>query len=361
MTDSRDDALLAASAGGVDFDGLRAARPDASDAFVFATPDEKHLGLTKREFRSVAREHAAYVDNWYFWERVVEGHGGYRRAFLRWLEPDDAVPARYERLATGVTRTWGQLAVTVERGDGGRRYELRHADDRSRRRADLDETTDPRGAREIAKYDGEGGYRPLKTAPTLRTGWVLTDLDADDCVRAVDWFYPATVANWHRERADELDVTHWRETADRQTGIYADVDDLSGDALDRAARACCADAACLKRREWDEAPDADLDAPRGDGEFPCREACSLFVAAAREFATTDDDESARKDESARGTRELTLTPSEYEQLATLVDAAADGRVADVRPGDVSDPANRYRARFLRATRFDDDGADIDDS
>ncbi|WP_433630824.1 DR2241 family protein [Halomicrococcus sp. NG-SE-24] len=341
MSDSKVEELLAAAADGVAFDGLRVARDDRDAGLAFETPEDRRVGLTEAEFRAVARDHATYVDNWHHWERVVEGHGGYRRAFLRWLEPDDAVPARYDALADGVTRTWGQLAVTVRRADGERRYELRHVDDRESERTDLDERTDPREARELAKYDAEGEYRPLKTAPTLRTGWVLVDLSGDDYVRAVDWFYPATVANWHREREGDLDVTHWRETADRQTGIYADVDDLSGDALDRAARACCADSQCLKRREWDEASDADVDAPRGDGEFPCREACSLFVAAAREFAATDEE----------STRELTLTSEEHEQLSALVDAAAEGRVEGVRPGDVNDPANRYRARYLRETRF----------
>jgi hypothetical protein len=34
---------------------------------------------------------------------------------------------------------------------------------------------------------------------------------------------------------------------------------------------------------------------------------------------------------------------------------ADGRVDDIREADVSDGANRFRARFLRAKLFDETG------
>ena len=34
---------------------------------------------------------------------------------------------------------------------------------------------------------------------------------------------------------------------------------------------------------------------------------------------------------------------------------ADGRTDEIREADVYDGANRYRARFLRAKRFDDEG------
>ena len=61
------------------------------------------------------------------------------------------------------------------------------------------------------------------------------------------------------------------------------------------------------------------------------------------------------------TREPTLTAAAYDQLAALVDAAADGRVADVRPGDVRNPTNRSRARYLRSTRVEGDGFANDDS
>ncbi len=331
------DELTEAATEGVDFDGLRAAFDrDGSDdrGFTLETPETRHAGLSEREFRSFARDHPRYVSNWHYWNRIVGGRGTHRRAFLRWLErADRPVMERYDALAgtekedeTGVTRTWGQLALTVSLSDGGeRRYEVRHVDDREADDADLTTYDDPAAIRDLSRFTDDGEYRPLKTAPTLPSGWSFAARDGDDLYRTVEHVYPATVANWHREREGDLDVTHFEEAAARQTGIYAEVEELDRNALERAAEACCVDSQCLKRRAWDASEGDELDAPRGDGKFPCREPCSLFVAGAREFLRLErEDESRRKD-------------------------AEDG--ATVRAGDVSDPANRYRARYRRAKRI----------
>jgi len=362
VTDDVASALVDAAAHGVDFDGLVVASTD--DGYDWETPNER---ATVDEDGLRERAERPYATNWYYWERVVEGHGTPRRAFLRWLEGGDdlAVPERYDELRGGHTRTWGELAVTTVLGeDGRRRYEVRHEDDvgedvrtttesssanqqKATRSPAVDAYTDPLDARHLVKHDDEGRYRPLSTAPTLPHGWAFVDLDGADLVRTVDYIYPATVSNWHREREGELDVDHWREVAGRQSGIYGIVDQLDDEALAWAAEACCVDSQCLKRREWDESDDEELDVPRGDGEFPCREPCSLFVAAARKFTTLEREES----------REYTfeLTPTEKEQVEDVVDAVADGRTDEIREADVNEGANRYRARFLRAKRMDEHG------
>lgn len=273
-----------------------------------------------------------------FWTRGAPDHPA-SRALLRWVEAGSAATDGDGHDRTGV-RAWGQLriAVTVD-GDGRRRYDLRHVDDADVPAAELASHEDPAAANEIVRFDDDGRYRPLKTAPTLPTGWVFPDLDAAGLVRTVDNVYPATIANWYREREGELDVTHWRAAADRQTGIYDLVDELSGRQVARLAASCCVDSQCRKRREWDESAEHPLDVPRGDGEFPCREPCSLVVAAAREIALAEREESERV--------ELSLSPAEREQLARIVDAVADGEADEIRDGDLGDGANRLRARYLR--------------
>ncbi|WP_336037472.1 DR2241 family protein [Halobacterium yunchengense] len=336
------DALVEAAPGGIDFDGL-VVEP-YREAFRWETPEGEAV-VTEAELRE--RADSPHATNWYYWERVVEGHGTPRRAFLRWLEgaDDRGVAERYEALRGGHRRSWGELAVTVVLGPGGeRRYEVRHEDDVGEA---VDAYTDPLEARHLVKHDDDGRYRPLSTAPSLPHGWAFVDLDGRDLVQTVEYVYPATVANWHREREGDLDVDHWDEVAERQTGIYDVVENLDGDALEWAAEACCVDSQCLKRREWDASEDEPLEVPRGDGEFPCREPCSLFVAAARKFTTLEREES----------REYTfeLTPAEKEQLEDIVDAVADGRTDEIREADVYEGANRYRARFLRAKRMDEHG------
>ncbi|SEV91157.1 DR2241 family protein [Halobacterium jilantaiense] len=343
------DALVDAADDGIEFDGLTV--EPHRDAYRFATPDDEAV-LASEELRERADD--PFATNWYYWEHEVEGHGTARRAFLRWLEGTAAggadedrlpVPERYDALRGGHTRHWGELAVTVVLdSEGQRRYEVRHEDDVGE---NVDAYTDPLDARELVKHDDDGRYRPLSTAPSLPHGWAFVDLDGRDLVETVEYIYPATVANWHREREGDLDVDHWEDAAGRQTGIYGIVSELDDEALEWAAEACCVDSQCLKRREWDENGDEELDVPRGDGEFPCREPCSLFVAAARKFTTLEREES----------REYTfeLTPEEKEQVEDIIDAVADGRTDDIREADVYEGANRYRARFLRAKRMDDHG------
>jgi hypothetical protein len=368
------DALLeavdAAGPEGVTAGGLQVASDDgnyritAPERPVDGQRDEQDYGaqrteerLSEAEVRSALAAHPTSLREWFYWNEVVPD-GPHASDFLRWLEADEdnAPKASLDAIESGVSRTWGQLRITVESGDGGGRvYEIRHVDDAGLPLESLDRHTDPVAMREISRDDEDGTYRPLATAPTLRTGWVFVDLGPEALLDVVSRCYPATVANWHREREGELDVTHWRETAERQTGIYDLVDELEGEAVSALARACCVDGQCLKRREWDEygvcegrskdgtsmeeASDGTLDAPRGDGEFPCREPCSLVVAAAREFVTTEREST----ESVS----VDLRPRELAQLERLIDAAADGELSGVAPGDLPDPANPLRVRYLR--------------
>ncbi|WP_254767443.1 DR2241 family protein [Salinilacihabitans rarus] len=367
MSGSEDavDALLAAvdEEGDVDFDGLRLAR--AADGYALETPTLDRTGLSEDEARAALADVPAFVANWCFWDRVG-GEGTARRAFLRWCErapTEDAaaggdegdalpVPERHAALRDGIERTWGQLHVTARLADGDapageRVYDLRHVDDAGTPLDDLDRHEEPREAREIATDDERGRYRPLKTAPTLVSGWAFAGLSGNDLVATVERFYPATVANWHRERRGDLDVDHWIETAERQTGIYDVVDDLPREAVDWMAEACCVDSQCLRRREWEYEEGDDLPVDGGDGAFPCREPCSLVIAAARKWAVLEHEETH--------TWEFELTRSEKNQLEALVDAVAEGRVDEIREADVNDGANRYRARYLRAKRVDEDG------
>jgi hypothetical protein len=297
---------------------------------------------------------SAHVTNWYFFHQHAP-QADDRWAFCRWLEGaerEESVAERYDALRDGGrTRSWGQLHISVTLGDEGRRrYDLRHEADAETPCEDLTTHDDPAAARDIARTDERGRYRPLKAAPTLVDGWVFSDVDAETLLDAVEYLYPATIANWHREREGELDVDHWRETMARQTGIYGVVETWDRgeghDHVEWVAEACCDDSQCRKRREWEYDAETSLAADGGDGEFPCREPCSVVVSAARKWTKIEGEQSR--------TYEFELTPTEKEQLEAIVDAVADGRTEEIREADIYDDANRYRARFLRAKLFDDD-------
>ena len=357
MTDVRDEqveTLLDRVDDGDDpvaLDGLRVVR-NGDDTYTVETPDRSHEELSASVAHETLRSDdlAPYVTNWYHWAAVVGDAGRHRRAFLRRAEAADnhPVPERYDALADGLETEWGEVIVTATLGDHGhRRYEIRHVDDRDVDPDDLDTYHDPVDARALSTYDDRGRYRPLRTAPSLVSGWRFPDLDGHDAVETLDTIYPASIPNWNLEREGTLDITHWRETADRQTGIYGIVEELPPEAVEWVAESCCVDSECLKRREWEYDDGHELEADGGAGAFPCREPCSLVVAAARRWTKLEEEESQ--------TYEFELTPSEKEQVEAIIDAVADDRTDEIREADVYEGANRYRTRFLRAKRFDDDG------
>ena len=355
MTDVNDeqlDAFVAATrSGGVEHGGLSAGAD--GETYRFETPEDAGTGLTEAEFRAVADRNPWFVSDWYYWN--ARDRPNTEVAFLRWLEGADerTVPDRYETMAdAGIRASWGQLRIDVSLDSHGRRlYTLRNEADADADVGTLDVYTDPLQARRFVKRDDRGRYRPLKTAPTLPTGWAFVDLDGRALAETVEYVYPATIANWYLERQGDLDVSHWRETMQRQSGIYGVIktwDRGEGhDHVNWVAEACCDDSQCLKRREWEYDDETDLDVDGGDGEFPCREPCSLVVTAARKWTKLEGEQSRRY--------EFELTPSEKEQVEAIIDAVADGRTDSIREADIYEGANRYRTRFLRAKRFDDDG------
>jgi sirohydrochlorin cobaltochelatase len=152
-------------------------------------------------------------------------------------------------------------------------------------------------ARDLARFDREGRYRPLKGAPTLRNGWEL-QLDSIDSLRlAIDAFYPGALASWFAWEERRVDPVDLRTTLNRQTGMYRVTQKLTDhEAARLAGRFCCSDGGCLRTILWTiegKRPEANLPEAKfsikhdqlGKHEpaipFLCLEACNLFVAEAR--------------------------------------------------------------------------------
>jgi hypothetical protein len=249
-----------------------------------------------------------------------------REAFARWV--DEAPEGR----------VFGQVLLRAL-PEGG--YELRHVEDAGVPREGLDLHDDPRSAREISKLTERGEYRPLKSAPNLRRGWALLALDVAALAVAMNYLYPAGVVHWHLHREGELEITDYRQNAARQSGIYKRVQRLSDGGVQDAARACCEDAVCLKKTLWNVDAGTPLEMDRGDGQIPCPEPCSVFVSFARRVRLFEREE-----------RNLTpgeLTPSEKEDLATLVEAAATGSVGFAREAEFEESLNERRMRYRNLT------------
>lgn len=179
----------------------------------------------------------------------------------------------------------GQIVV-ARRGSG---WDLRHESD-----AGLTTLAEHRGAnaaRALANLDDQGAYRPLKTAPNLRRGWVLLAEDLTQLRKAIEAFYPAMLGVWLAKNAGELDTVPLRETLGRQTGMYRVTQKISDEqAQELIGRTCHPQTGCIKTILWKIAPDVPITslppekfrAPGGD-HLPlwCQEACNILVSGAR--------------------------------------------------------------------------------
>lgn len=177
-------------------------------------------------------------------------------------------------------------------------YSMRHVDDAHHDK--LEQFTSPQDARNIARYDEQGEFRPLKTAPNLRRGWRLKLASLEELELALEYFYPASLGLWLSFLKGTLKTTSLRETLDRQTGMYRITQLLKPDQAVDLVSKCCAPqgsegGGCLRTVLWDLAPGEPLtglpeeklslqDLPPERIPLICRELCNLVVAAARPIA-----------------------------------------------------------------------------
>jgi sirohydrochlorin cobaltochelatase len=196
-------------------------------------------------------------------------------------------------LAAGVRRI-GQIFIEAKQ-DG--KFALMHRDDASRNDLVLHQDTDD--ATRLARFDDEGNYRPLKTAPNLRHGWRLTVPDQSALGIVIDLFYPGRLAALFVWETGTLVATPLRESLNRQTGMYRAAARITDDDADiLVGNFCRSDGGCLRTILWprdgkgtvasSHLPLTKFDpahdqAGASDGTIPllCQEACNLLVAEAR--------------------------------------------------------------------------------
>ncbi len=160
-----------------------------------------------------------------------------------------------------------------------------HADDRSRY-DDLVEIDSVPGLRDLAKYDACGEFRPLKTAPTLKTGWKTQSVCARGFLKRLDALYPGVFATWVAYDKDEHSATSLRRTLDRQTGMYRFAGTITDPMANRIIRELCSPG-CLRKIAWPISDDCPVSRiKREDMSIPviCTEACTFAVSRARELA-----------------------------------------------------------------------------
>jgi hypothetical protein len=157
--------------------------------------------------------------------------------------------------------------------------DLVHWEDRAADPLTLREIKSWEDLRELIRLDADGKFRPLRAAPRLPRGWLYRSSDGNSLQTALDYIYPAALANWSLQVRNELPVTSWRETAERQTGRFRVVREIDAAALDDLVAHYC-QRGCLKRRLWPPA-DQRVDGARNEIPLLCPEACNFLVEQAR--------------------------------------------------------------------------------
>jgi sirohydrochlorin cobaltochelatase len=205
--------------------------------------------------------------------------------------------AQERALGDWLAKGWrciGQIAIEC-RDDGA--FGLTHREDAAR--DDLKIEREPNAGIKLARFDDEGIYRPLKTAPTLRHGWKLIVENLTALRAALDLFYPGRIAAMLAFETGELRTTPFHETLARQSGMYrvaAQIGDEQAD--DLIGNFCRSDSGCLRTILWRRdqngtAPSTKLAPQKFEPTHDqtgmsapvipllCQEACNLLVAEAR--------------------------------------------------------------------------------
>ena len=183
-------------------------------------------------------------------------------------------------LAAAVAEEYHKIGQAVFKPDA-EGFFLCHAEDVGRE--DLEIFHNPHDATALAINDDAGNYRPLKTAPNLKHGWLLRVASLADLHLALDLLYPAAFANWRSFLRNEKIASPLRDTVNRQTGMYRVTGLITDEEAQGIVDSLCSPG-CLRRIQWPIPSDAEPPLiPTKEKEIPllCVDACSLLIAEAR--------------------------------------------------------------------------------
>jgi len=199
--------------------------------------------------------------------------------------PQSLAAALEAALPPGETKRFGELSLCHE-GSGS--YLAMHAED-AKAGAMPDKLLPldtPARLREWSKFDAAGEYRPLKTAPGLKAGWIARAGDTAAFLKLLDAVYPGAFAGWAVYARGEFDATPLRETLGRQTGMYRFAGSITDAMANRIMRETCA-AGCLRTIAWpidDTCAVGRIKAAKDTIPLICLEACPFAVNEARRLA-----------------------------------------------------------------------------
>src|SRR5207248_7187796 len=129
----------------------------------------------------------------------------------------------------------------------------------------------PEALRQRFNYDIQGNYRVLKTSIDLPKGWRIEVPNVVSLLAALETIYPTLWIDVVQHQSDTLPLQPLEQVAERQTGLYRRVRELSGDLSEHLPRIVSAHCGlCVRGATW-------FDGSMGDASLPCPEACQPFM------------------------------------------------------------------------------------
>ena len=241
---------------------------------------------------------------------------------------------------------FGQLSIIK----GADEFEVRHIEDEQRPQ-DSVQVCSLAQLRERVATDSKQRFRPLKSAPTLRSGWRSTCAGPTELWDLLNIVYPGAVGTWYATSTNQAEpaspAVSYREFVGRQSGMYRGASQLTDLEAEEVATACCARSHCLKRRLWtihEQSPLPTESAP----QLVCLEPCQLVLELARRESKTKQEAEIRWD--------LRKSEAKYllEYLNTNQSQGEPDRVADFdstsNPRRLDLLINRLESQFTRQTK-----------
>ena len=215
----------------------------------------------------------------------------------------------------------------------GSAYELRHESDRQRATKEL-RLTPVSELRALALQTATGAFRPLKSAPNLKSGWRVAAENDAGLEAALHQLYPGAIADWFAVQQQPAPVTHYREFTERQSGMYRVTTMLTDDQAAQMTRACCHRRFCLKRRVWSVAG-LEPDASGAKSLIPCLEPCAILLEFARKALRLEQE---NKTPAA-------TSPERLEALEAAMQTALNFPASAEREADFNSPNNPRRLQL----------------
>ena len=214
-----------------------------------------------------------------------QGGGTTKTAPLAALEPVLA-----DRVAHLGVVTFLEVEICT---DGGDAFSLRHAADRGMVEAELSDLTDRDALAAHTRRNAAGGHRPLRTAADLPRGWRYHAGGSRALVEALVAIYGPAVVHWYLGEQEALPAGGFAEVAARQTGIYADLQQVGAESVTAGIRACCEGRPCLRTRLWEAAGPREREAPAQTSDreqestlaVPCPTPCPTLLGTVLDLAS----------------------------------------------------------------------------